>query len=175
MSELDAYLALDYPLEVHRVGARFYVTQPELNLTADADNLSDAYDDIERQRKAMFEHHAAVGTLSSLPLPRKVKMRRELMPFFIKLGAVALVAVLLFSAASISFSYALRDPLRKVTQRTARAAMDNIAAELTEFANDPQSKEREERIRLAIRAALPKLKPYVDELRPLFDEPSAQR
>ncbi len=175
MPELDAYLDLDYPLEVHKIGGRFFVTQTELNLTADDDDLSAAYCAIEKKKKAMLEHHAAVGTLSSLPLPRNEQMRRDLMPFFIKLVAVSLVAVFLFSAASISFSYALRDPLRKVTQRTARAAMDNIAAELHEFANDPQSKEREERIRMAIRAVLPKLKPYVEELRPLFDETSAQR
>ncbi|MDP4594465.1 MAG: hypothetical protein NWT00_07905 [Beijerinckiaceae bacterium] len=175
MSELDAYLALDYPLEVHRIGERFYVTQTELNLTADDADLTAAYQEIERKKKAMLGHHAAVGSLSSLPLPRNEKLRRELMPFFIKLSAIALVGVFLFSVASISFSYALRDPLKKMTQRTARAAMSNIADELTAFANDPQSKEREERIRLAIREALPKLKPYVDELRPLFAEPPASR
>ena len=175
MPELDTYLSQDYPVEMRKIGTRFYLTQRDLNLTAQDADVAAAFESLEAQKKALFEHNQAIGTLTALPLPADVKLRRDLTPFFIKAATVAVVGVVLFSVASLSFTYALREPLRKMTQRAAKAVVKNVTDEIHEFANDPQSPERELKIRLAIRAAVPKLKPYMDELKPLFVDKPASR
>ena len=51
--------------------------------------------------------------------------------------------------------------------------MDQIAKGLTNFGDKDVKREKEEKIREGIRRAVPKLKPYVNELKPLFEPDSS--
>ena len=53
---------------------------------------------------------------------------------------------------------------------TGRAAIASFTKGLESFSKKEITPEKEKKIRLALRASIPKLKPYVDELRPLFEE-----
>ena len=162
----------DYTIEIRRKGSDFYLSVPELGLVSQDDDLGRAHDAIRNRMKEVFEHHQSLGTTARIPLPRHQAVRRELTPFFIKAGAVALVGVFLFAVGSMSFSYALREPLKNHSQRAGRALMDQIAKGLTNYGDKDVKREKEEKIREGIRRAVPKLKPYVNELKPLFKSDS---
>ena len=93
------------------------------------------------------------------------------MPFFIKAATVALVGVVLLAAASISFNYALRgEAVRHVAQKGARTLLANVTRGVERFSEKGMTPDRELRLRLALRAAVPRLRPLVDELKPLFED-----
>lgn len=175
MTTIDDLLRRDYPAELRRRQGRFFVTLPDLGVAVSGDSVEDTWRKAEQRTRELFEHHAALGTLDMVPRPAGQRLKRELTPFLIKAGAVAVVAVVVLTAASVAFTYALRDPLRKVAQRTGRAVVSQFTEQLSEAAAGEFTPEQDARIREAIRAAVPKLKPYAEELRPLFDNPPPRR
>ena len=98
-----------------------------------------------------------------------------LMPFFIKSATVALVGVILIVAANVSLTYTLREPARKAGLKFGRATVKTFIAGINDFSEKELTPAREEEIRLALRNSIPKLKPYVDELRPLFQDLKSPR
>jgi len=169
MTSLENLQGRDYVVEARRRGGMYYLNIQELGVFASAETYVDAFAELEERKTRYFEHHISCGTISDISLPREARQKQELRPFFIKATVVALVGVFLFSAASISFTYALREPVRKLGQRTGKATIKQFTGGVKEFVSKEITPEKEEKIRLAIREAIPKLKPYMEELRPLFD------
>lgn len=152
---------------------KFVLSIPELCLIVEDTNLSAAYEKLEKRRRDLFEDVVRLGAVDQFFTTKNdddATLVKKLMPFFIKSTVVALVGVLLLSAASISFTYALREPLRKAGLKAGRAAIKNFTKGLNEFGENGLSPSREKKLRLALRAAVPQLKPYMIELRPLYIE-----
>lgn len=171
MISLDDVLNREYPAQLRRLNGRFHISLPDLGVVASGATASEAWAETERRAQEIFHHHAALGTLEQVPLPQGLRRQRELAPFLIKAAMVAVVGVVLLIAASVAFTYSLRDPLRKVAQRTGRAVVTQMVEQAQTAALEEMSPEQKDRLRLALRTAVPKLKPFADELRPLFDAP----
>ncbi len=166
---LDELQRRPYVAEIHRRDGHYVLVVPELGLAARHPDLAEAYQEIERRKDEVFAHYSELGLSDRLSLPQGQKLRRELTPFLIKAAAVAFVGAFLFVTASVSFTYALREPLRHAAQRTARAALNQTITGLKEFAARDLNAQREAELVAAIREAVPRLRPYADELRPLFE------
>ncbi len=169
----------NYDVIASQRDGRFYLRIAELNLIVDDSDLLAAHARLERAKCDLFERSATLGI--GVPAPRDRSFRRELraatLPFLVKAAAVALVGATLVIAAGVSIHYALEGSLRSAAQRTGRAAIEQIIRGLDDMGRRDLTPERAERLRAALRAAVPVLKPFVDELRPLFgdDPPAAGR
>ena len=76
----------------------------------------------------------------------------------------------MIAAANVSIIYTLESTPKKLAQRSSRLFVKNFAKAFEEISRRDMSAEKEERIRTAIRNAVPVLRPYARELRPLFEE-----
>jgi len=162
----------NYTARIRKDGDIYQVWLPELNLVSESSDPAIALADLEKKKDELFSFFNRVGE----PRPEPVRqssdadMLNSLKPFFIKSVTVALVGTFLLAAGSISLTYSLREPLRKAGLKTGRAAIASFTKGLESFSKKEITPEKEKKIRLALRASIPKLKPYVDELRPLFEE-----
>lgn len=109
----------------------------------------------------------AEGATAPAPAAR-VQSLRPLMPFFVKAATVALVGGFIALTASVGLAYALREAPAKAGQKAGRAVLqqfqENFVAQLRDT-----NPEQEEKIRRSLREAVPLLKPYAQELKPLFE------
>lgn len=167
-----------YDTIITQRGGRFYARIPELNLIAEGETAASAHEALEADRRRLVERHMALGV--PLPLPRDVGLRREwrerVVPFAFKAAIVALAVASVFVTGVVTLNYALREPLRHSAQKAARAATQQITLGLEDFARRDLSPDREERLRAALRGVIPVLRPYFEELKPLFpDDPARAR
>lgn len=109
---------------------------------------------------------------SNMRLPAEMSershLKKALTPFLIKAAVVALVGAILVGTAHVSILYALQEAPRSMALKAGRSAIKRFVSGLEDFAEKEISPEREARLRGAIRAVVPKLQPYAEELRPLF-------
>jgi hypothetical protein len=160
-----------YTAQIRKEADIYHVWLPELNLISEDPDPATALANLETKRIELFSFYDRVGE----PRPKPARQTSDadtvsnLKPFFIKAVTVALVGTILLAAGSVSLTYSLREPLRKAGLKTGRAAIASFTKGLESFSKKEVTPEKEKRIRLALRASIPKLKPYVDELRPLFE------
>jgi hypothetical protein len=140
---------------IHRDG-RFCVVSPAEGLCAEHAELGEAYCLLELRRGAAAGPALAAGSL------------RPFRSFFIKAATVALVGCSIALTASVGLAYALREAPAHAGQKAGRAVVlglqDGLVAQLRRT-----TPEQEEQIRRSLREAVPLLKPYARELKPLFE------
>ena len=162
----------EYDITIHRTDDEFLLHLPELNLFGQNKDLKKAHKNLEQAKQNLFESYLKAGKSSQIPLPKNMtereNLKKSLAPFFIKLGAFALVSVLLISAANISLTYALQQAPRKIAQKAARAAIQNFGITLEQVARQEFTPDKEQRIRQGISKFVAALKPFMDEFEPLY-------
>ena len=168
------FLDRQYSVTLTKSSGRFYLLIDELGIVASSDHIQDALEILEAQKEDYFEAKYVSGQTGTIPLPKGKTVGRQYLPFFIKSAVIALVGVFLITTASISFTYMLREPVRKASQKAARAVTKELVKGLEDFAHEGTSPERERKITASIRAAGPHLRPYIEELRVLFVSPLDQ-
>lgn len=166
-----------YDVILTEQNGRCYLRIPELNLIVDCPDVTAAHAELDAARRKMVERHAALGL--KMPPPRDARLRRDLservMPFMFKAAAVALVGLVLVISSAVAINYVLRDPLRHAAQKVSRAAVLQITAGLEDFARRDLTPDREERLRNGLRGAVPLLRPFIEEMQPLFADDRKSR
>jgi hypothetical protein len=136
----------------------FLVVAPGAGSTAEHADLNEAY------RLAVS---GAVGRSLGASTGEERWNPRSLMPFFIKSAVVAAVGAFLLGTAAVSFSYALHKTAKHTGQVAGRAVLHSFGEGLADaFKNE--TPQRQEKIKLVLRSAVPHLQPYMQELKPLF-------
>lgn len=160
----------NYDIIASQRDGRFYLRIAELNLIVEDADLLGAHVRLERAKREFFERSAALDV--AVPPPRDIALRQDLrratLPFLIKTAAVTLMAAILIVASAVAAHYALEGSLRSAAQRTGRAAIEQVIRGLEDVGRRDLTPERAERLRASLRGAVPVLKPFIDELRPLF-------
>jgi hypothetical protein len=151
---------------------RFYLRIPELHLIAEGPSVATAHAELEEARGKLFERYATLGI--DVPPSRDVRvrsaMREQVMPFALKAAVIGLVGSVLVISAAVAINYALRDPLRHAAQKVGWAAVLQITAGLEDFARRELTPDHEERLRNGLRGVVPILRPFIEELQPLFPD-----
>lgn len=162
----------NYDVIVKERNDRYYLYIPELNIIVDDVNIAAGYDKLTRAKSDLIEKYAMLG-MDAPPNRDQAsarRMRTTLLPFFLKCAAVAATGSVLIIAAAIGVNYATKQPLQDAAQRAGRAAIERVVRGLEKVGRDGLSSDREERLRTALRSTVPVLKPFVQELRPLFTD-----
>jgi len=157
---VDYYMELAYDIALTRKDGRYILFIAELHLVVQDGDLNEAYRQLESEKRGLFEKHRETGNLESIPLPKHEVQRRELAasltPFLIKASVVALIVIGLVVGAGVAVTYTLENTTRYMAQNFIRSIDKSLTPE------------REQKIRLALRNAVPRLKPFAEELAPLF-------
>ena len=173
---LEDLMRRKYVTLVHEEDGRYFLEIPDLRLVVEGDSLEAAHDRLRTAKRETFERHIRIGRERQIALPEAERRRRELKdtltPFFIKAAVVALIGVMFVIAANVTVLYAIQETPRHMGQKAGRAALKEFARSFEKAAEQARTPEREMRLRLAIRNAVPKLKPFADELAPLFNCPA---
>jgi len=168
-----------YAVSVETRGEQFYLTIDELRLVVVAPTVEAGYAEISARKRELFERYEDLGRRDALPLPRqeaaRQEMRHALTPFLIKAAVVAIIGAVLIGAANMSIVYTLQTAPKKLASYGARTAVKNFQRAFEKAAAKEMSPERVEKIKTAIRDAVPALQPFADELRPLLSCPPAAR
>jgi hypothetical protein len=150
-------------------GGRYFLRAPELNLIVDDGDLAAGYAKLARARQDTLEKYALLGVEPSRHRATPpAGLTRSVLSFCVKCAAVAATGSVLIIAGAVAVNYVTKEPLRDAAQKIGRAAVDQVIAGLTKVAHDDIPGDREARLRASLRAVVPVLKPYVQELRPLL-------
>ena len=175
---LEFFLSLEYKTLVSCGAEITYVYAPDLNLLAEGSDPNEACEKFFDQKRRLFERLTEIGQAASIPLPQsvreKIAIRHSLTPFLIRAAVVALIGVLFIVAANVSILYTLRESPKHAAQVAARYAARKLVSEFSRLTPAVISPEREQKIRSALRAAMPTLKSLSRELSPLWDCPQKE-
>ena len=174
LSNIEDFLRLEYSVTIHRRKNGFLLHLPDLHLFNENESLMVAHDNLELAKRKLIESFFAIGNSEKIPLPKhiaeKQDLKKSLTPFFIKLGAFALIGVLLISAANISLTYSLQQAPQIIAQKAGKAAITNFGTTLEKVVKREFTPEKEERIRLGLRKLVAALKPFMNEFEPLYQK-----
>lgn len=149
-----------------------------LALVVERPTLDEAWTALEAEKADIIERHRRVGAEADLPPPggtAPAAAESGLRRFAVKTALVTLAVTIILAAAALSFAYAVREPLHKVGLKLGRAAVARVEWGLTEAARAELTPEKQESLRRLTAEAVPALKPYVRELRPLLAEACGDR
>ena len=164
----DSVKAENYPVVVTRDGSEYILRIRELFLVQRDADLDSGMEKIRQQARDKIAEQSAIGAGGELPRPggvaREDRETRRLKVFAFKGAVVALILVIVIAAAAASFPYAMRNSAKKF----GRGVIIQLEQGLQKAAAKELTPERREKLRIAVAEAVPHLKPYIDELRPLF-------
>lgn len=175
------------PIEVIEVEGKYICVIPPLLLTATASDLESAYAAVRSKRERLLAEVAASGAADRLyDAAQSLRVQRgdlNLAAFSLRVFIIGCATALLIILAGVVASSAAR----KASDHFARSLettlpfsrdWDKHADALEEWLLDQSAKHdvpppaEEARIREGVRILVQRFKPYFDELRPLFQDPS---
>lgn len=184
--------AIPYAVIVKRRGDLFRLAISELDLVCDVEDLATGYRELEEMARGLLAASGGEISVDSPPAPRSRAMafattgtNAKFTKYLIIAGIVVLLAAV---PGVLSISFILRDishvvgDFRTVSDtvagfnepvKTARMFSDRarVAAKTLSFAAETLSEvtpQREEQVRRDLRLIVKVLKPFADEVRPLF-------
>lgn len=164
-----------YDVIVRYREGRYFAWISELNLVAEADSAAAAHSALEELKRDLLAKLQKLAVAPPLPgaLAERRALRAAIMPFLIKAAAVAAVGSILLVSGGVALNYAVGESLRNATQKTSRAALEQVIRGIEDMGRRDLTAERAERLRAALRGLVPVAKPFIEELRPLFAEKEA--
>ena len=164
----DAFQADDYPVVISTDGGGYVFRIRELFLVQRSPDLDAGLSLIKKRAADIIAEQSAIGAADDLPPPGGVAQedgeRRRLKAFAFKSGIVALVLVIVIAAMAAALPYSMRNSGKKF----GRSMIKQFEHGLQKAASKELTPERREKLRIRVAAAVPHLKPYISELRPLF-------
>ena len=146
----------------------------ELLLVEKDPDLSAGHSRLLKRASDLISEMQILDAVEDLPVPGeklvKAPEQNSLRTFALKSGLIALVFVIVFASAAASFTYAVREPMRKVGLKLGRSAIAQIEKGLRDSVRMELTPQRRERLRLSLASSIPHLKPFVVEFKPLIAE-----
>ncbi len=166
---------------------KYYLRIPELSIVVSDTDIRSALDRLAAEKQAIFERAKEAGVLDELPRPRQSSWRRAappavgwgLGPFLLKMVIVTIAIVGTALPLARSVKSGIREAVAEATSGLAgeREFWTSLENSLYEAA-DPShelSPEQMEKLIASLRVMVNRIKPFSDELWPLFDESECGR
>ena len=162
----------NYRINIKEKDGLFYLWCEELGIVVSGQDIAEAYVKLKDAIALRQENYQKLGL--DLPKSQADNLKQKIIPFAIKTAITALALVVVMGSVSISFTYMLREPLSKAGLKLGRAAIQNFTVNMEKGLKEELSPEKEAEIRKVIRQAVPFLRPFAEELRPLFADNQGQ-
>lgn len=172
----------NYDVVVKEQNGQYMCRIKELNLIASGADLSSTFAEITKKRDAIIKDFENAGLPDELPAPARTRDQQpssrnlvgELKLFSLKMLIVMLAFSTLLAIALGQVAYSATRLASKLEVSLGEWKKPGKALERQLFlaaepANEP-SPEKQEKIIQSIRVLVKRVKPYVDEFRPLFSD-----
>lgn len=161
----------------------YYLQIKELGLLVHGDDLASTYSELSRKRDALVKDFQDAGLLQELPIASSIgvsagtgrSLGQEVGLFSLKMLMVAVtISVVVFVAVSqVAYTaYKVADKVEVSIGELRKKPFKELERQLfmaADASNEP-SPEKQEKVVQSLRVLVKRVKPYVDELRPLFSE-----
>jgi len=179
MQSIDYYNS--YDIVVRRYEGKTYAIIDELSLIASGETVQDAVDNVSKQRDELIEKYKESDALGRLAMPRdqaRVENHAISMSSMVRTTAYktfAVVLVLSFLALPVGWAASrimativadIKTEVRTII--SPRQTIREIAELIETLSNQQIDPAREEEIKGNLRNLVSRLKPYTNELAPLF-------
>lgn len=171
-----------YDVVLKEHNGQFVCRVKELNLVVSGDDLMSCVAETMKKRDAIIKDFQAAGLLHELPGPARVNREQpssrslggELKVFSLKMLIVMVTFLALLAIALGQVVYSANRLASKLEVSAGEWKKPGKALERQLFlaadpANEP-SPEKQEKVIQSIRVLVKRVKPYVDELRPLYSD-----
>ena len=161
-NDLEYLLKQQYYVILTKKDSIFYLHIPELSLIVEGNNLNEAYERLEREKKEYFRKAIKINAQNEIepPASLQVKIKKNLLntfgPFFIKLSVVFVACFILLSLAAT---------IAKFASNEIRGIPYVIIGKINSMSEKDMVKEK-----LLIRETVKKVKPFVEEVKALFKD-----
>lgn len=166
--DLNYFKKLNYNILLKRISKKYYLFIPELSLMSEDDKIDSAYKNLQKKKLKYFKTMIKINAQEAVTEPIASFVKRKILIdlgiFFVKF-IIILVTFLLFFLLSLPL---FQKELSQVPNRIA----DLIINQSERLKNTPS--ENKQKIRIKIHEIVKELKPFVDEIKILFEEEDKQ-
>jgi hypothetical protein len=180
---LAEMMNIDYQIVVRKNKNGFSLIIPELNLIARGDDIESAYQNLENEKKDLFKKYIEIDAKDQIPLPSERSLKQcpvAQKAFFRKMTITGLFIAILVWALCIGANYTIISLRTHIHQELAnfkhivkgKISLDTVEKLAQRLRETPP--ERREELLASLRIIINESKPFVDELKLLFNENAEQ-
>ena len=175
--DIDYFMELNYASIMRIVKGQCYVFVPELSIIAKGKSPNEAYEAMEQQKREYFTRVVVLGVQESVEEPRPIAARRRINADFGVFSIKCLILSIIFAGILLISVFSLdklvvdrmgefRSSINAwISEDLPNATISAVTARLRELSDESNEQQRDE-----LKRSIRQLKPYIDELKVMFEE-----
>ena len=164
----EYFSRLNYNAILKKVNDNYYLFISELSLVAEGKSVNEAYENLDKMKRSYFTKMIDIGAEDTIREPVTVQFRKkiftDLLMFFIKASIVTFLVIIL--------SLPLVMIIDQLPMRTVNRCINIPKAVNYKIKN--MSQDEKEKMRMKLRDAMQNMKPFVDEIKVLWEDKNQQ-
>ena len=164
---LAYFMGLRYDVLLKKVKDTYCAFIPELSLFVEGKSASEAYENLEQEKAQYFKRVLAVDAEDTVIEPLVVTRRKRFKEELLQFAGKTLIVGLIFGVI-LSVLFPSIDAF--VNSRINPIKIGGVMIRQVNKKFSGMSELEQEKIRMQIRGILQKIKPFVDEVRMVFDD-----
>ena len=168
--DAEYFKKLSYDVILRKKGKMFVLFIPELSCLAEDESIEDAYKKLEAEKEKYFKEMIELDLAEHIGSPERTEITKSfistLMPFIAKCAIVCFFIFLTGLVVTRRVSHIIH-PL--VPGSYPSIVRDSFSSSLQKI--DSMSEEEKEKVKLELQRAVQQLKPFVDEVKLLWQDP----
>lgn len=171
-NELSYYTQLNYDVIIRNHDNLFYLVIPELSLVVESEELNNAYEKLEKEKKQFFADMISAKSEDAINEPRSKVIKKnffsELPIFCIKIMIIFFVCTSLLGVlfiGTLPFANSIVTGIPRKAVISVHAITTKVNAKLTNLTSDQKLK-----MRMQFRKFLLEAKPFIEDIKTVFVE-----
>ena len=177
--DLEYFKNLNYNAVLKQKDGLYYLFVPELSLIAQGQTPDQAWQNLESKKNELFQAAVNLNLRQTIREPAPVRLKDDLMAFLIKIIAVGVLFLVALNIVVRPYSKIMRRQAKALSHTpTAQARADELADGILQLTArfsqqfEKMSDEQKQQAQQKFKSILQDLKPFVDEIRLLFEDAS---
>ena len=177
--DLEYFKNLNYNAVLKQKDSLYYLFVPELSLIAQGQTPDQAWQNLESKKNELFQAAVNLNLRQTIREPAPVRLKDDLMAFLIKIIAVGVLFLVALNIVVRPYSKIMRRQAKALSHTpTAQARADELADGILQLTArfsqqfEKMSDEQKQQAQQKFKSILQDLKPFVDEIRLLFEDAS---
>ena len=170
--DLNHFMHLNYSVILKKVKDSYFLLIPELSMIVEDEDLSKAYEILEREKEAYFNKIIILNEQDAVKEPAENLVKKRLWPdltrFFLKTVIIAVVSFLVLACSQPFFDVFVSKRLSQLPSAVSPMLMGLSEKAYSKLDSMPPEKQKE--LRLKLGRLIQQIKPFTDEIKVLWEE-----
>lgn len=181
--DIDYFMGLDFAVILKNIGNRYYLLIPELSITADGDELGEAYQKLNNNKKKYFENIIMLNAIDTVAEPVSTTLRSRFigdwLNFLLKILSIAIIFAVVIISIQLPLTAFMNNRINEIEYNMNRwihkaetrvlGIPGKIIRVSAERLKSMPNKEKEE-LRLQLKQLVEELKPFLNEINLIYNE-----